>query len=230
MDAILVFARAPRRGRVKTRLAADLGEDAALAVYRACLAWTLAAVRGVDRVARRLYVADPADVAALVEIAGDGFTVHPQAAGDLGARMATAFRETRQAGHERALVIATDTPDLDEALLVRARHALDRHPTVIGPSMDGGYYLLGMRLGPGARPLPDLFDGMPWSTPEVLPETLRRLERAGVEAASLHPLRDLDTAADLRDWLATAGDHPVAREARRWRIRPEAAQDPADGA
>ena len=105
------------------------------------------------------------------------------------------------ATHERALLIGTDAPALDAACLRVARDALDVHDAVLGPALDGGYVLIGLR-----RPAPRLFEAMPWSTPQVLALTRERLHAAGLHHAELPPLHDIDEPADLvhlrgRGWL-----------------------------
>jgi len=192
-DAILVFVRAPEAGRVKTRLAAEIGAEAALRVYRRLAEHAVAEARALGaEVALRIHFT-PAeggdDVRAWL---GADAAYLPQVDGDLGARMRAAFEAAFAAGHPRVVIIGSDLPDLSAGVLRRALRLLDEHPAVLGPAADGGYYLLGLR-----EMVPGVFDGIAWSTDGVLAATLARLAAAGCEPAMLEPLCDVDVAADL---------------------------------
>jgi hypothetical protein len=116
--------------------------------------------------------------------------------------MEDAFARAFADGAERVVIVGSDLPDLSAALLRRAFHALDDHPAVLGPARDGGYYLLGLTGMIGG-----LFDGIAWSTPDVLPATLAHLRAAGVIPAMLEELADVDEVGDLPDgWLELAGE------------------------
>jgi hypothetical protein len=104
----------------------------------------------------------------------------------------SAFRAAFEDGADRVAIIGSDLPELSAALLRRAFDALESHAAVLGPARDGGYYLLGMRMM-----VEGLFDGIPWSTKEVLARTLERLRAAGIEPAVLDTLTDVDEVADL---------------------------------
>jgi rSAM/selenodomain-associated transferase 1 len=131
---------------------------------------------------------------------GDGPEYHPQADGDLGDRLRAAFDHAFAGGARRVVVIGSDLPDLSAHHLRRAFRALDGAPAVLGPARDGGYWLLGLR-----RPVPEAFDGIPWSTGSVLARTVERLRAAGAGPALLDELADVDEAADLPPgWRAWA--------------------------
>ncbi|HEX6748640.1 MAG TPA: TIGR04282 family arsenosugar biosynthesis glycosyltransferase [Longimicrobium sp.] len=196
--------RAPVVGRVKTRLAAEIGAEAALRVYRRLAEHAVAEARALGDEARVRVHFTPADAGEAVRawLGGDAAYL-PQAAGDLGARMRSAFEAAFAAGFGRVVIIGSDLPDLSRDTLRRAFALLDEHPAVVGPARDGGYYLLGMR-----EMIQGIFDGVPWSTPAVLDATLARLRAAGVTAAMLETLTDVDEAADLpggwREWAGGA--------------------------
>jgi rSAM/selenodomain-associated transferase 1 len=186
--------RAPQPGRVKTRLAAAIGDQAALRVYTRLAEHTLAEVRALaaDGIAVRVHYA-PADAGEAVRTwLGDGPLYLPQAEGDLGARMRDAFARAFAAGAERVVIVGSDLPELSASLLRRAFELLDSHPAVVGPARDGGYYLLGLR-----GTIEGIFAGIEWSTSSVLRATLERLRAAGAEPAILEVLSDVDTVADL---------------------------------
>jgi hypothetical protein len=203
-DAILVFVRAPEAGRVKTRLAAGIGAAAALRVYVRLAEHALAQARASGAAVRVHFT--PADAGDAVRAwLGPGAAYLPQAEGDLGERMRSAFDAAFAAGFRRVVVIGSDLPDLSAELLGRAFALLDGHEAVLGPARDGGYYLLGLR-----RPVPEVFQGIAWSTAEVLAATVARLREMGIEPALLETLGDVDEAADLppgwREWAAAADE------------------------
>jgi rSAM/selenodomain-associated transferase 1 len=205
--ALLVFVRAPRAGRVKTRLAAAIGDEAALRVYRRLAEHTLAEARALaaEGVAVRVHYA-PADAADAVRAwLGAGPLYLPQADGDLGVRMKDAFTRAFDDGAGRVVIVGSDLPEVSAPLLRRAFEQLDAHPAVIGPARDGGYYLLGLRGMIGG-----IFDGIEWSTSTVLRATLERFSAAGVQPAALEVLADVDTVDDLPPgWLERA---PIDRQ------------------
>lgn len=197
--ALVVLTKAPVRGLVKTRLAAAIGPDAALAVHERLVAHTLTEVaRACERLA-------PID--AVVRVTPDEATesarrwvpsairVAPQGDGDLGARIGRAMEAAFAAGASRVVSIGIDCPDLTSEHLALAFDALERSDVVLGPAKDGGYWLIGAR----AR-APALFADVPWSTPDVLALTRRRAREAGWSLAELKTLSDVDTPADLEAW------------------------------
>lgn len=227
---LLVFARAPVAGQVKTRLfradpataVAALGRmldaDDAARLHAAFVDDVLCKGASAGFSRRVLYAADREEHPALTELARvHGYERQVQRGVDLGARMATAIAD--QLGVPQASVgdegsasssvvlIGTDSPTLPVAYLREAATALGQGmDVVLGPACDGGYYLIGMR-----RPLPDLFPtDMPWGTAEVLPRTLsilRMLAKQGLRCHLLPFFNDCDTPSDLRllrDQLALA--------------------------
>jgi rSAM/selenodomain-associated transferase 1 len=188
--ALAIFLRAPRLGGVKTRLAADVGDRHALRLYRLMAARTLAAAADAELDPTVWFA--PANAGPEMRYwLGDRWPLRPQASGDLGARLAAAAQAIE---HGRGwIAIGGDCPGLSAAVLREAATIVTGGEVAIGPTLDGGYYLLG-----GRTPLPDLFTAMPWSSDQVLPETRARLGRIGVAWRELPPLRDVDTAADAR--------------------------------
>jgi rSAM/selenodomain-associated transferase 1 len=199
LRAVLVFVRAPEPGRVKTRLAAAVGPEAALRVYRRLAEHTLreAAALAGEGVQVRVHHT-PADAGDAVRAwLGAGPVYLPQAEGDLGMRMEDAFARAFAAGMERVVIVGSDLPDVSASLLRRAFDLLDAHPAVLGPARDGGYYLLGL-----SKMIDGIFDGIAWSTPDVLSSTLARFRAAGIEPAMLEELVDVDEVGDLPEgWL-----------------------------
>jgi rSAM/selenodomain-associated transferase 1 len=196
--ALIVFARAPEAGLVKTRLARGLGDAGALAAYRELGTVVLTAATAVPD-CRTVVAFTPRDREGLVRAwLGEGPQYEPQVEGDLGARMLGAMAARFAAGAAEVLLIGTDCPALTPALLERGFASLDRADAVFGPASDGGYYLVG-----AARPIPQLFDDIPWSTGATLAVTLERAAAARLRVALLEERRDIDTAADWRAWRAS---------------------------
>lgn len=199
---LLVFVRAPELGRIKTRLAASIGDRAALRVYKRLAEHTLAEARALaaEGVEVRIHYA-PGDAGSAVHgWLGEGPVYLPQAEGDLGMRMRDAFARAFADGADRVVIVGSDLPEISAVLLRRAFDLLDACPAVIGPARDGGYYLLGMTGMIGG-----VFEGIAWSTPGVLAATLDRLRAARVEPAMLETLADVDTVEDLPPGWAEDG-------------------------
>ena len=189
---VVVFAKAPRPGAAKTRLAAAIGEEEAIAVYRRLGRDTVDAIR---RGGHDLVVCyDPPDEAAEREIVswlGAPLRTEPQRGADLGARMASAL-ESALGSAEAACVVGTDIPGLGSAEVEAAFTALRDADVVLGPAEDGGYYLMAL-----SEPRAELFEDIPWSTSEVLDRTVQRANAAGLTVAFLDPMRDVDTVGDV---------------------------------
>jgi rSAM/selenodomain-associated transferase 1 len=188
--AVAVVAKEPVAGLAKTRLAPALGPDGAAAVAAAMLADTLAVVA---RVAAEPWLCfTPAGARERLAAQASGFRLLPQSGGDLGDRLAACAAALRAAGAERVAIVGADTPHLPAAWYEAALALLDRVDVVLGPALDGGYYLVAAKAPP-----PELFVGVPMGTGLVLGETLRRAQRRGLRVALLPPLRDLDRVEDL---------------------------------
>jgi uncharacterized protein len=194
--ALIVLAKEPIAGRVKTRLCPPCTHEDAAELAAAALADTLAAVASTPAVRR---------VLALEGRPGrwvpDGFEVVPQKEGGLGERLAAAF----SAVGGPAFLVGMDTPQLSPGLLRRSLAELERDGTgaVLGPATDGGYWSIGLH-----EPRAEVFAGVPMSTPATARAQRARLQALGIRWRELAPLRDVDTIADAR---AVARDHPRTR-------------------
>jgi hypothetical protein len=195
---VVVFAKAPRPGEVKTRMCPPLSHAEAAEFYACMLADVLettaraAGLLGLEPV----LAVHPAE--RCVELARDvpaAFRIVAQRGPDLAARMAWAVREAAAGGVRRVLLRGSDSPTLDGAALAAALSHLDECDVVLRPDRDGGYNLVGLR-----RPRPEIFDH-PMSTARALEETLARARALGLATRLAEPGFDLDTPADLR-WLA----------------------------
>lgn len=206
-----VFAKEPVPGRVKTRLAASTSPPWAAEVAAAFLRDTLENLAPID--ARRVLAFAPAAARDFfAKLVGSQFDITPQSEGDLGARMTHFFREQFAAGADQVVLLGTDSPTLPVSHIEEAFAALASAEVVLGPATDGGYYLIGC-----ATRVPPIFEGVAWSGPDVLAQTVRRLADAGLRLALLPPWYDVDTLDDwrlLRGHLAAmrlAGSEPNLR-------------------
>ena len=202
-DRLIVFGRYPRVGRAKTRLIGALGAVGAAECQRRMTRRLLATVGGpgglVD-VAVEVRYAD-ADAAKMRRWLGGGIRYAPQGRGDLGRRMARALADALAAGCRRVVLIGTDVPSITGRLLRRAFDGLNDYDVVLGPSEDGGYYLVALRRPAG------IFDGVTWSAPTVLQETLSRARSQGLSVLLVDRLNDVDEPDDLAG--LPAGMRPV---------------------
>ena len=190
--AVIVFAKSPVAGFAKTRLIPALGEAGAARLAERLLAWTMAQACEADIGPVELCCTPDAGHAAFEGMARlHGVRLSEQGEGDLGQRMARALNRAL-AVHRRAVLIGTDTPALGATYLRSAAIALADHDTVFGPATDGGYTLVGL-----SRPADDLFQGISWSTQQVMAQTRERIVRLGLRCAELPALSDIDEPADL---------------------------------
>jgi hypothetical protein len=188
--ALLLFARTPREGEVKTRLVPAHTPAEALELHRALLADSLGLLRRAARSAAAspfLYLSEPdppdPDLAGRLE----GIPVVAQQGSDLGERLLRALQERLLCGARRVVVIGSDAPHLPAGRITRAFEELERSEVVLGPARDGGYYLVG-----ASRLHPVLFRGIPWGTGQVFRETVRKARREKIPVASLPAWDDVD--------------------------------------
>ncbi len=194
---LLVFAKAPRPGTVKTRLAREVGHPAATAVYRRMGRLIVDRVAPAPAIPTVCYDPDGAEAEVREWLGPAPRRYWYQGGGDLGARMSRMFgRAFERSG--RVVVIGTDTPSVTAQTVTRAIGALDSADVVLGPARDGGYYLMALR-----EPRPGLFAGIPWSTESVLAETLARCTALGLSVTLLEVESDIDTAEDLTAEVAS---------------------------
>lgn len=177
----VVIAKAPLSGRSKTRLCPPFSFDQASAIAEAALIDTLAVVSNIGG---RSIVALDGEVGTWLPA---GFEVVGQGSGELGQRLAHVITEVGGP----VVIVAMDTPQLTAEMIERAHQMLDGHDTVLGPTEDGGYWLVGT-----TGPWPGMFDGVPMSTDHTLGSQRQRLAELGRSVALIETLRDVDTAAD----------------------------------
>ncbi len=190
--SVIVMAKAPVAGYAKTRLIPALGAAGAATLAERLLQHAVGQALAAALGPVELCCAPDHEHAAFASLrALPGLACTDQGSGDLGARMARAFeRQLIDAGP--TLMIGSDAPALDAAVLQHAAETLRHTDAVFVPAHDGGYALIGLR-----RPAPSLFETMAWSTPTVMARTRVRLAEAGLRHTELAPLADIDEAADL---------------------------------
>lgn len=185
---LLVFCKNPVLGKVKTRLAASIGEQKALDIYQALLQKTAQVLFDVA-IEIQLYYSSYIDDNDIFQ--KNSITKKVQSGDDLGIRMANAFNEGFST-HSPIVIIGTDLWTLNVLDIQKAFEAFKTHKTVIGPSADGGYYLLGLQ-----EFIPNLFEEKKWGSPTVLTDTLNELKKEDVYL--LKEKNDIDTYNDLKD-------------------------------
>ncbi len=189
MAVLIIFIKNPILGKVKTRLASTLGDQEALRIYKLLLQHTRTISMSID-VKRALYYSDSIDETDNWEQFYFSKKLQPQ--GALGQRMAVAFQKQLKL-HDKAVIIGSDCANLSPEIIQEALNKLDQHDFVIGPTFDGGYYLLGMKHYHSS-----LFENIEWSTEKVLPQTLEKIASLEKSYYLLPKLSDIDYE---KDWL-----------------------------
>jgi rSAM/selenodomain-associated transferase 2/rSAM/selenodomain-associated transferase 1 len=196
-ERTIVFGRYPVPGKVKTRLIPALGRAGAAAIQKQLTEATLRTVKkfAASSEVETEFCFEGGDTERAQRWLGRGPLFSQQEQGDLGARMGAAFLKAFRDGCRKVVLVGTDIPDLRQAHLQEAFEGLRDNDVVIGPSTDGGYWLIGMN-----RPL-DVFGGVEWGSDGVLHQTLSVANSKGLKYRLLGPLLDIDTVEDLREWI-----------------------------
>lgn len=192
-----IFIKNPRKGYVKTRLAKTVGDEKAYQTYLKLVNYTLTVAKDVDA---RKQIWFSSFIDEIGRLAGT-FSNNPdkifkkklQRGDDLGKRMSNAFKEGFRDGSESVVIIGSDCPDITPQIIENGFQMLDRCDVVIGPSDDGGYYLIGTKAF-----IPELFEDIPWSSSSVYSETIKILKEKKFRYGLLPALNDIDTEEDLK--------------------------------
>ena len=193
-NAVVIFAKSPTSGPVKTRLQNLLGPEAARRLAEAFLYDTIETARRLTAV--QIFLAcSPSQRDPCFQKLEQRYriTLIDQKGRDLGQRMSEAFRELKQRGFRKILIIGSDLPTLPISHLRQAFRLLLRYKIVVGPSLDGGYYLIGI-----SQHVPPIFDGIPWSTEQVFVMTMEKILEAKLSCGLLPFWYDVDRPEDLR--------------------------------
>lgn len=192
MQKLIIFIKNPRLGLVKTRLAKSIGSQQALAIYKKLIAKTL---KEADRLncEKDIWFSDSDKVGEEVFVSRKSYTLKVQKGANLGERMKHAFLESFRDGFKKVVIIGSDCPELKSSVIKKALEQLDTYDIVLGPAIDGGYYLLGMNSF-----YPKIFAGVNWSTSSVLNQTLKYINVSKLSYNLLEELSDIDTIEDLQ--------------------------------
>lgn len=196
-ERMLIFARFPQPGKSKTRLIPSLGAEPAAQLHTEMVWHTLAWAADLARLSDvqvEIHFAG-GDAAGMRALFGANRSYREQVGEDLGARLAHAFEIAFGEGAQRVVIVGTDCPDLSAERAAEACRALKTHDVVLGPAVDGGYYLIGL-----SRPQPCLFEGIDWGTERVLAQTVAAARCNHLSIAQLERLADVDESADLPVW------------------------------
>jgi rSAM/selenodomain-associated transferase 1 len=191
--ALIIMARYPEPGKTKTRLARTLGDAEVAQLYQAFLTDLAQRLGGQDYTLLWAYTPPEIDYATFVQTLAPAYSQRcfPQQGQDFGTRLLSAFQWAHEHGFQRVLLIGSDSPHISHAIIEQARVALDAADVVLGPSDDGGYYLIAMR-----HPY-DVFSGIPMSTDVVTEMTLALAQQQGLTTHLIDQLYDIDELPDL---------------------------------
>jgi len=194
--ALVIFAREPVTGEVKTRMLTTFSKAQVTRLYKAFVRDVLQTAKAVGCQQKFIYVAGKNSRRSFLTQFQRYFILKEQKGGDLGERMHQAFVDCSHSHFTATIIIGTDCLSLTERDIRLAFEKLAQYDCVIGPADDGGYYLLGLR-----RPTAKLFKNMPWGSRLVFKETLKRVEELKKSVYILEKRGDLDTAEDLNKWF-----------------------------
>jgi uncharacterized protein len=194
---LIIFTRYPEAGKTKTRLIPALGDLGAAKLQKQMTEYTVFQVKELQKTA---------DISCEVRFAGGNLQLmqdwlgldlvyQPQGEGDLGDRMRRSLDEAFQCGIEQVIIIGTDCPGVNSQLLTKAFEQLRTFDLVLGPAIDGGYYLIGLR-----QLMPNLFVNIDWGTPQVFQQTVNIAEKLNLLQIYLPALSDVDYPEDLPIW------------------------------
>ncbi|PKQ05882.1 MAG: hypothetical protein CVT72_08250 [Alphaproteobacteria bacterium HGW-Alphaproteobacteria-11] len=190
---LVIMAKTPQIGRVKTRLARDIGAVEAVRFFRTASAGLIGRVARDPRW-RTLLALAPDRAVHEPGIWPDGLPRIAQGPGDLGARMGRLFRDLPPGP---VVIVGADIPGIERRHIAQAFAALGRHDAVLGPAEDGGYWLVGLKRRPR---VPEIFDGVRWSSAQTLADTAKNIRERNMSLALLERLPDIDTGADYAHW------------------------------
>lgn len=218
VDRLLIFAKRPAAGHVKTRLTPPLPPDEAAAVYEACLRDVIT-LCARERATLELWyhndhLAEPYFANEFPHI-----VARSQCAGNLGEKMLDAFARTFEDGAERVIIMGSDVPTLSDNIVHAALDDVRDGGMVLGPTSDGGYYLIGLDRHAWSKAA-TLFDEVAWSTAAVFHQTIANARRAALDARVLPGWYDVDTIEDLRQAIS---DADAQSNLGRWAERPDSA-------
>ncbi|NJM71515.1 MAG: glycosyltransferase [Scytonema sp. RU_4_4] len=194
---LIIFTRYPEPGKTKTRLISALGTEGAANLQRQMTEHTLSQVKQLQKISTISFEVRFAggNLQLMQEWLGYDLVYQSQGEGDLGLRMTQSFCNAFQSGAEKVLTIGIDCPGVNAQILAKAFAQLQQCNLVLGPAIDGGYYLIGLQ-----RPIPELFINIDWGTSQVLHQTINIAQTLNLSVADLPHLADIDRPEDLPIW------------------------------
>jgi len=198
-QCVIVFLKVPQKTSAKTRLAKSLGQEAATNLYINFVTDILVTLKR-NRHKFIICFYPPHAQPEAADWLGHTQTLLPQRGDNLGARMSNAFIHSFSKGFQNVLLMGTDFPDLPAEIIDTAFHSLSENDAVMGPSVDGGYYLIGFSADTF---LPAVFEDMPWGTEDVFEKTMKVFRNKGLKVHVLPKWRDIDTYEDLEFFIKT---------------------------
>jgi len=204
---LIMFAKYPEKGKVKSRLILEGDKGLVADLYRYFIEDLLERLSAGDY---RFWMAyDPPEKENdFIELFGDGFLYTPQMGADLGIRMYNTFTSCFLKGFQSVVIIGSDSPNLPGRIIEEAFESLDRYGAVIGPTWDGGYYLIGFsRDSLSGR----VFENIMWGTDNVFQETMERFRKDGVLVHVLPKWRDIDRPEDIRSLMKESAESDFAK-------------------
>ena len=197
VNHLILYAKRPFAGYTKTRLAAGIGAEEAAGVSARLLYFLLAdmnKVQSENAVDCTLSLASPEDVP-FFKAAFPEWNVTAQINGNLGERMAASIQQALVSGATKVVLAGSDIPSLNHRHILEAFQSLDANEIVLGPTLDGGFYLIGTTV-----PVDDIFEDIPWSTPEVLQKCLQKAKQENLSIDCIRTLSDMDTEKEYFQW------------------------------
>ena len=195
---VIVFVKNPIPGQVKTRLIPYLSPEQAASLYQAFLVDWCNALSTISTAHRVIAYTPPNSLDSLQTLIGEDPVYIPQAGRSLGERLIAAARWACDQGYTRFLFVGSDSPTLPIQYVERALDLLESREVVIGPSVDGGYYLIGFSKHGASLSIPTIFEGIAWSTEVVFRQTLGKIQEINAKLSLLPPWYDVDTPAGLQ--------------------------------
>lgn len=190
--ALIIMAKSPLSENVKTRLAPEYNEEERREIYARLLEGTIGRLREIKGT-ETMIAFTPQDHKE--QFMSYGLRLFPQIEGSIGQRMSRAIELALGEGYERVALVGADIPGLTHKVVEKAFEVLERADMAMGPSLDGGYYLIAMK-----RPHPGIFEDIPWSSPDTLARTLQKAVTLGINVELIDNLTDIDTPDDLRKY------------------------------
>ncbi len=206
-NTLIVFVKYPNPGKVKTRLAKKIGNERATYYYSLMAKQIIDQVSQSDNYSTTIFFDPPEKEKKVIRWLGNGIKKFmPQSGANLGKKIANSFEQVISSGARRSIIIGTDCVEVTKEIVNRAFELLGRADVILGPTEDGGYYLLGLKCF-----APELFENIDWSTERVLNQTLDRINEKNLSYELLEKLKDIDTVNDLAELQRSLNNEPDRR-------------------